>query len=249
MDYSRIYNQLIAAARMQPPTGYTETHHVIPRCMGGLNEPSNLVQLTAKQHFVAHHLLFKIHGGLRLAHAWFNMCRVGRGQDCRLVNARLFERARTTRAQLMSEESKGSKNHFYGKTHSAESRARMSQKQRELKLWENRSDVHKRNLRDAQRRPKTDEHKSKIGRKGMLMLQHVVTKEIIRVRKNDARLLDDNWVNPRKLNPEPRRKCDHCDVVTTSSNLKRWHNDNCKHKGKTYYENQIDHPSGQETSV
>lgn len=40
---------------------YTEKHHIVPRCMNGTNSDENLVVLTAKEHFVAHHLLCKIY--------------------------------------------------------------------------------------------------------------------------------------------------------------------------------------------
>ena len=37
--------------------GYTEKHHIIPRSMGGSDEPSNLTVLTGREHFLAHMLL------------------------------------------------------------------------------------------------------------------------------------------------------------------------------------------------
>jgi hypothetical protein len=40
--------------------GYVEKHHIIPKCMGGLDELSNLVALTPEEHFVAHQLLVKM---------------------------------------------------------------------------------------------------------------------------------------------------------------------------------------------
>lgn len=198
--------------------------------MGGDDSLDNLVQLSAKQHFVAHHLLFKIYGGSKLAHAWYSMCRIGQGQEERSGNARLFERAKAARSKILSEERVGAGNHFFGKKHTAEARAWMSAVQKELRLWERRSDDHKAALLESQKRPKTPEHRSKIGRKGLAMLQSVVTGDIIRVGRDDPRASSVDWVNPRKLNPEPKFKCDHCDVTTTRSNLKRWHNDNCKQR-------------------
>lgn len=38
-----------------------ERHHAIPRCMGGLNLPENIVNLTPREHIHAHLLLAKIH--------------------------------------------------------------------------------------------------------------------------------------------------------------------------------------------
>lgn len=37
--------------------GYFETHHIIPKCVGGSNKRQNLIRLTAKEHFIAHLLL------------------------------------------------------------------------------------------------------------------------------------------------------------------------------------------------
>ena len=40
---------------------YTETHHIVPRCMGGSDDTDNLVNLTYREHFIAHWLLYRIH--------------------------------------------------------------------------------------------------------------------------------------------------------------------------------------------
>lgn len=61
MNYSKIYESLIERARTRSITGYIEYHHVIPKCLGGSNDSSNLVALTAEEHFLAHQLLIKIH--------------------------------------------------------------------------------------------------------------------------------------------------------------------------------------------
>jgi hypothetical protein len=39
---------------------YTENHHIIPKSLGGLNSSTNLVILTAREHFVCHWLLTKM---------------------------------------------------------------------------------------------------------------------------------------------------------------------------------------------
>ena len=38
-------------------------HHIIPRSLGGSNNTTNLVKLSARQHFVCHWLLTKMHSG------------------------------------------------------------------------------------------------------------------------------------------------------------------------------------------
>jgi hypothetical protein len=61
MNYQKHYNQLIARANNRLVDGYCESHHIIPRCLGGDDSTSNLVNLTAREHFIAHLLLVKIY--------------------------------------------------------------------------------------------------------------------------------------------------------------------------------------------
>ena len=61
MDYHKIYNSLILRAKNRSLEIYTESHHVVPRCMGGSDHPDNLVDLTPEEHYVAHQLLVKIY--------------------------------------------------------------------------------------------------------------------------------------------------------------------------------------------
>jgi hypothetical protein len=61
MDYHRIYNELVAHARGRKIEGYTEKHHIIPKCVGGKDVKENLVAFTCNEHFVAHVLLVKMY--------------------------------------------------------------------------------------------------------------------------------------------------------------------------------------------
>jgi hypothetical protein len=84
-------------------------------------------------------------------------------------------------------------------------------------------------------KPKSEEHRKKIGRKDMVMLQNINTLEFKRVHKYDPICTSDEWHNPRKITPEKKHKCKYCDITTTSSNLKRWHNEKCKFKDSGKY--------------
>lgn len=61
MNYRRHYELLIIKASNRIYSGYTETHHILPRCLGGTDLQENLVRLTPEEHFVAHQLLVKIY--------------------------------------------------------------------------------------------------------------------------------------------------------------------------------------------
>jgi len=45
------------------PGEYSESHHIVPRCEGGGNEPENLIRLSARDHLFAHLILAKWKGG------------------------------------------------------------------------------------------------------------------------------------------------------------------------------------------
>ena len=60
MNYSKIYDNLIES-RKDRDTIKGEMHHIVPRCMGGSDDESNLVMLTYREHFIAHVLLQKIY--------------------------------------------------------------------------------------------------------------------------------------------------------------------------------------------
>lgn len=61
MNYQKIYNSLIDRARNCACHGYSEKHHIIPKCLGGTNHIDNIVELRPEEHYTAHLLLAKIY--------------------------------------------------------------------------------------------------------------------------------------------------------------------------------------------
>lgn len=63
--YTRIYFSIVENARLRvlPKNQYKETHHIIPRSLGGDNSSDNLVDLTAREHFICHKLLVRMTQG------------------------------------------------------------------------------------------------------------------------------------------------------------------------------------------
>jgi hypothetical protein len=58
VKHQRHYDKLIERARTRP---MLEDHHVIPRCMDSMDDPTNLVELMPEEHRIAHLLLAKIY--------------------------------------------------------------------------------------------------------------------------------------------------------------------------------------------
>jgi hypothetical protein len=130
MNYQRVYDNLIQSAQLRPDiaflNGYTEKHHILPQCLGGPDDLDNIVKLTAREHFIAHWLLFCIHPKNRkLKYAFNAMCM--RGKDSkRYYSSRGFAIARKAAAEACSADKKGKAAWNRGKEHSAEHRAKIS---------------------------------------------------------------------------------------------------------------------------
>lgn len=61
MNYNKIYESLIERGKNRTLHGYSEVHHIVPRCMNGSDSEDNLVKLTPEEHYLAHQLLIKIY--------------------------------------------------------------------------------------------------------------------------------------------------------------------------------------------
>ena len=61
MNHSKIYSQIIERAKDRTLTGYKESHHIVPKCIGGKDDLDNLVDLTPEEHYVCHQLLCRIY--------------------------------------------------------------------------------------------------------------------------------------------------------------------------------------------
>lgn len=65
MNYQKIHDSIIERAKSRGIIKaeldfITEIHHIVPKCMGGLDNKDNIVLLTPKEHYAIHHLLIKI---------------------------------------------------------------------------------------------------------------------------------------------------------------------------------------------
>lgn len=140
MKYIKIYLKIITNAkseeRVKSPSQYYEKHHIQPTALGGKNTKSNMVLLTAREHYICHMALYKHYKFIgkkmemnKMAHAWKMMTI---GQNGKRYVSHSFELAR-----------KASSKARIGCKHTTESRDKMSVA--------------------AKGRKKTQQHKVKIG--------------------------------------------------------------------------------------
>lgn len=101
MNYAYQYFKLICKRIEQPLTKddcYVEEHHIIPKSECGTNDAWNLVNLTAREHYVAHKLLYKIYNDEKMALAFLLM-----SDRLHNNNSKMYENAKIVARQLQSE--------------------------------------------------------------------------------------------------------------------------------------------------
>lgn len=61
--------------RILPEGTYTENHHILPESWGGTRDEENMIRLTAREHYIAHKMLFRENRNDKsMAHAFWRMC-------------------------------------------------------------------------------------------------------------------------------------------------------------------------------
>lgn len=110
--YTKYYNLLTNRAKGRVLTEYTERHHIIPQSLGGSNDKDNLVDLTAREHFICHWLLIKMTEGEyrgKMLYALQGMKAENKYQQryASTITARVYERYRIEHAKNHSKRMKG----------------------------------------------------------------------------------------------------------------------------------------------
>ena len=185
MNYQALYESIIANAVNQnrvklPKTNiefiYYEHHHIIPKCLGGTNDNTNLVLLTAREHYVCHKILTILYPHNRkIACAFYFMTFDKRNRKC---SSRDFDYAKNLVSmiplsketiQKISKSLKGKERSFLSKLN----QSKTAQKNK-LNSGENnpmfgkdpwnkgKNNIYSNDTLIKMRKPKTEEHKANL---------------------------------------------------------------------------------------
>ena len=181
--YNHWYNTIIDKAKNRNIEGYKENHHIIPRSLGGADTKDNLVDLTAREHFICHWLLVKMHTGeskSKMMYALNGMKRTNKEQERyeTAITSRVYQKLKEEFGKIHSQTMKGRTPWNKGVPITEEQR----EKNRQSALGKKQSEKTKQKIREAQlgkkqkqetkdkiaasltgikRGPMTDEHKKK----------------------------------------------------------------------------------------
>ena len=220
--YAKWYYQIIGRAKFENRIKYQgiyyENHHIIPKCepFNGSNESDNLVLLTPREHFLCHWLLIKMCEGecrWKMQFALHKMLGNENNKNIgkNLFSKRYFEIAKKHQLEAIHVRAEINGYPMEGKKHSAESKEKM----RQAKLGVKRDPDKIGYLKE---RKHNDETKEKIGNslKG-------------RVFSEESRK-KSSLTQKGKPQNKTLMKCEVCGTENYATQIKRYHNDKCKHK-------------------
>jgi hypothetical protein len=213
MNYEKIYDCIIKRAKTRKLEGYVEKHHIIPKCMGGSNEKQNIVELTAREHFLCHLLLCEIYPNIgKLVHAIWMMSnnRSKNHKKDYTISSRLYERLRIEHSKIMSEKLMGSNNPMFGKIGYFTVDNKGSKNPMFGKLGEENPNFGK----------KYPEHSERMKKNNPMHNKEVVERVKLAISKP----------RPKSRVPKPKKECPYCGLIGGAPVMMRYHFDHCKHK-------------------
>jgi hypothetical protein len=215
--YERWYSAITNRAKTRTLDGYKERHHVIPHSLGGSDDSNNLVDLTAREHFICHWLLTKMHTG-EARGKMINALYMMRGQSTHQkryeskITGRIYENLREEYSQYISKMNKG-------RIQPPEEKAR----QQAAQIGRKRdpfSEEWKENL--------SKNHKSKKGYDCKLSEE---TRKKISEKLKGSKQSEEAKLRRKGTNLGSKRArltCPHCSKNASVNTYPRWHGDNCK---------------------
>jgi hypothetical protein len=99
--YTKWYYNIVKNASLRILNSvYTESHHIVPKSLGGNNNLENLVSLTSREHFICHLLLTRMTEGSnksKMIHAAFSMIHWNNEK----INSRIYEKLKQEVSHIM----------------------------------------------------------------------------------------------------------------------------------------------------
>ena len=228
---------------------YTESHHIIPRSLGGNDDPTNVTKLTAREHFICHWLLTKIHREGEAHWKMLNAIRIMRAENknqqrySNKITARVYGNLKEEYSKLQSEKMMGEKNPMYGRPVSEEVRqgrsARASGDNNPskrpgvgAKISEAKTGKKRESFTDEWKAKmsasKTGENNNRYGVEVTAETRKKIGDKIRGRKQTEEEKLARGIANLGKK--REKKLCPHCSKEVAVNGYARWHGDNCKSK-------------------
>jgi hypothetical protein len=241
--YKQWYTNITGRAKNRHLDSYTESHHIVPRSLGGGDEADNLVNLTAREHFVCHWLLVKMTTG-QDHHKMLNALRMMRAENPSQqryktkITARVYAKIKEEYAELQSKRFTGKGNGFYGKSHTPEAKERIRQKNLGNKLTPEQHAKLVKNCTGKKKPPITEEHRAKLsaakqGKNNNMYGKKHSEETLAKMSANATGRKQSEETIRKKIEAtkgkvREKKLCPHCDQLVAVNGYARWHGLRCQ---------------------
>jgi hypothetical protein len=221
--YQIWYQNITDRARSRTLEGYVERHHVIPRSLGGSDDPGNLVSLTAREHFICHWLLTKIYTG-EARHKMINAMYIMRaeGPYQKRYESKITSRVYNT---LREEYSKYISNLNKGRVQPLEENIKQKAAQTG-RIRAPFSDEWRANMSKS----KQGENNNRYGAVLLDSTRKKIGDKIRGRKQTDEEKARRGAANLGKV--KPKKLCPHCNQLIAVNTYPRFHGDKCKHRSQ-----------------
>jgi hypothetical protein len=241
--YTLWYNAIIERAQTRVIDGYTEKHHIQPRSLGGSNDKDNLVDLTAREHFICHWLLTKIYTGEAKSKMIYALNGMKRSNEFAqryetAITSRVYENLKKEFSIVHSATMKGRTPWNKGIPITENQRS----KNRKSALGKKHTDIAKSRISEAQiGRKRSEETKEKIRNALKGKPKGPMSDEGKRIRSESAKGKSKPEGMGAKLSAtlakqiadgthysQQKKSCPHCGVIASKGPYTRYHGDQCR---------------------
>ena len=178
-----IQNILNTRGRFSCGDEYCERHHIVPKCMSGTDDENNLIDLFAKEHFIAHKLLAQENPeNDKLMYAWWMLAHI----DGREITPEEYEEARIAFSYNM-------KTRTFSEEHRRKIGKANKGRQRTEEWRRKQSESHKGKPGPNKGKPMSDEAKQKQSE------AHKNPSQETRKKMSDAKKGTDPWNKNKKM--------------------------------------------------
>lgn len=218
--YYSIIRRAQCQRRKKSKLEYFESHHVLPRSLFKeySKESWNTVLLTPREHFICHWLLIKMTTGK----SYYSMCKaLHKMLQNRSFSSKHYDIARKYNSLYMTENNPAKRDDVRAKLRAARAHRQESEETRTKRS--NSLKGRTSPMKGKTLSPRSEETKRKISdsKRGVKHSdEHILKAAAARLGKPRRKY--------KRHNAYKREVCVHCGTESIVSNIRRWHNDNCK---------------------
>jgi len=156
--YHQRYLKFIESRRDRNYDGVVESHHILPKSLGGNNSQENLIELSPREHFLAHWMLWKAYSNRQMTLAFWSMRMNKSKQRSFRISSKVYQTLKENHSNIQSQRMRENNpmQHESSRQKASETRKKLN--------WSPSEDHRNQISKALSGKPKTKEHAENISK-------------------------------------------------------------------------------------